>query len=103
MSDISEEYISNEEQPLDPFDASNAPGLSLVMQFRIYDALMTLIRLQDEEASNRLLEIHAKGAVLGASPEFSGTFLTNVINPDGFDIEDSENDARPSDASHEYE
>lgn len=63
----------------DPFGPAQAPGISLIMQFRIYDALMALLTHFDEETAEALLDMHAKGATLGSAPQFTGAFLYDEL------------------------
>ena len=60
---------------LDPFDAGANPVLvaqvQLIVQMRIYDALMAILTLTDEEAGNKLHELHATGGIMGALPSIS--------------------------------
>lgn len=52
----------------DPFHPNNVQAVQLIVQMRIYDALMSILAVQDEEASTRLHELHSNGKVLGSLP-----------------------------------
>lgn len=73
----------SEENEIDPFGPTTAPGLSLIMQFRIYDLLMAILREQNPDVAREMLTLHATGAVAGPSPNFNGIFLTDEMNPGG--------------------
>ena len=51
-----------------PFDPQVAPGVSLIVQMRIYDVLLAMYREQNEEAAAKLAELHATGRILGSLP-----------------------------------
>ena len=77
----------------DPFSDHNLRIQTLITNMRIYDALLTLIRLQGDEgaaAVRDLLELHAAGHILSTAPGFSGTFLTDEMN--GPDLTDNQGD-----------
>lgn len=60
-----------EEEALESVDALSAeiaPGLSLIVQMRIYDVLMGIYRHLDLENANALYEFHVKGGVLSPEP-----------------------------------
>jgi len=64
----------------DPFSATNYPEIQFTQLSKIYDALMTLIQLQNPTAAARLQEAHSKGVLVGPSPVFSGEFLWDTAN-----------------------
>jgi hypothetical protein len=76
---------------MNPFDPETAPGVSLVVLMRIYDALMALLQATDEEAHDKLDAIHESGEVAWSLP-----FLD--IKPDTPD-DKSEDDANASSES----
>lgn len=65
----------------DPFSAANAPGISLIVQLRIYDVLMALLRESNPDAADEILALHSTGAFGGPSPSYIGKFLTDELNP----------------------
>jgi hypothetical protein len=73
------EEFSNEVEP-DPFDAENAPGINLIVNLRIYDVLMAILRESNPEVQKDLARIHASGKILSTAPMFDGTFITDEIN-----------------------
>lgn len=60
--------MNNTEDSEDPFSTENAPKVSLVVQMRMYDALMALLSVQDPEMAAKLHEVHANGKIVGALP-----------------------------------
>lgn len=52
----------------DPFSPENVGKLQLVVNMRIYDALMALLNETDPEAAAKLHQLHASGKVLGSLP-----------------------------------
>jgi len=64
----------------DPFDATNAPGVSLIVLMRIYDVLMALLDEQNADKAAELLQLHATGALAGTTPSYIGEFLTDKLN-----------------------
>lgn len=67
--------------PVDPLSPQQAPGISLVVQMRLYDVAMAILREMNEEVHTELLQAHSEGLILGPVPEFAGRFLTNEANP----------------------
>lgn len=65
----------------DPFDASNAPGIALIVQMRLYDVLMALLHESNPDKANELLQLHTTGALAGSTPSYIGEFLTDKLNP----------------------
>lgn len=57
-----------ESEQLDPFDPSNVGAVQLIVLMRIYDVLMAQLTLSDQEMAANLLELHAKGQILGPLP-----------------------------------
>lgn len=45
----------------DPFDAGNAPGVSLIILMRIYDLLAGIYNDMDPDKCAAVLELHKKG------------------------------------------
>lgn len=64
MAELEDEAAS------DPFSPEEAPGLSLIMQMRIYDVLMAMYMETNMEAAKDLLEMHSRGQILGPLPSF---------------------------------
>lgn len=58
----------NEETPIDPFSPEAVPGVSLVVNMRIYDVLMAIYTHLDEEGAQQLYDLHSEGKVLGSLP-----------------------------------
>lgn len=58
-----------------------------ILSARIYDVLMALLQKQDPEYALDLLEMHAKGIIVGSAPSFNGAFLTDMMNEDT-DVDD---------------
>lgn len=54
----------------DPFAPENAPGLSLVVQMRIYDVLLGIYSEMAPEKAAALMDMHAGGKVIGSLPNF---------------------------------
>lgn len=73
----------NQPEPVeeDPFNHLNAPGISLIVQLRIYDVLMALLKEQNADVARELLELHSTGAFAGSAPSYIGEFLTDRLNP----------------------
>lgn len=55
----------------DPFSIENAPGVSLIVQMRIYDTLMALLTVQAPEKATALFEAHAAGKIVASLPLFN--------------------------------
>lgn len=68
-----------ETETTDPFHPSNAQALNFIMQARIYDVLMGLLTEANPLLARDLLEIHAAGHLMGASPGFSGKFIADEM------------------------
>jgi hypothetical protein len=64
----------------DAFSPDNIGVVQFIVLSRILDTLYALHRVQDPEGHVELLEAHAQGLLLGPSPSFQGTFLTDEIN-----------------------
>lgn len=64
--DAGTEEFNNE----NPFDYRVAPGVSLIVQMRTYDVLLAILREQNTEAAEKLVQLHAEGKVLGPLPVF---------------------------------
>lgn len=69
------EEVNSEDEVLDPLSPENAVGLSLIVQMRIYDALLALLRDADPSTAENLVKLHASGGLLGPMP---------YINPESF-------------------
>lgn len=54
--------------PINPFDAEHAPGVSLTVLMRIYDALMALLEATDQDMHDRLDAIHESGGLAWSLP-----------------------------------
>lgn len=57
-----------DEGPLDPMSPEYAPGLSLIIQMRIYDVLMCLLKNSDSELAEKLGKLHGEGGLLSPMP-----------------------------------
>jgi hypothetical protein len=57
----------------DPFDAANAPGVSLIVLMRLYDVLMGLYSEQNPTKAQALMELHARGGILLPVPFFDSS------------------------------
>jgi len=57
----------------DPFSPQEAPGISLIVLMRIYDATMALLDLASPERAAALHEIHARGGIVGSLPKIEMT------------------------------
>ncbi len=64
----------------DAFSADNLPVIQFIVQARIYDVLIALLREQNPVVAKELLEAHSNGLILGPSPSFVGTFITDEQN-----------------------
>jgi hypothetical protein len=53
-----------------PFSAEEAPGVQLIVQMRIYDCLIALLTVADEELADNLLAAHAQGKIVTPLPAF---------------------------------
>lgn len=54
--------------------------LLLIVNSRIYDVLMCLLRNSEPELHKQLLELHSSGGLAGPSVWFNGNFLFDEIN-----------------------
>ena len=52
----------------DPFSPENAPAFTLITLMRIYDVLMAQFNASNPDAAAKLVELHAKGKLLGSFP-----------------------------------
>lgn len=59
---------SNESSYDDPFSPENSAKLSLVVNMRIYDALMAILHETSPESAERLNKIHEEGGLLCSLP-----------------------------------
>lgn len=66
--DMQEEIEDAVDQAMDPFSRDNAPKLNLIVNMRIYDALMALLNHFNHDAALALHEKHADGKVIGSLP-----------------------------------
>lgn len=57
-----------EDEVTDPFSPENAPGFSLIVLMRIYDTQLALLREQNPEVAEKLVNLHAEGKILGPLP-----------------------------------
>lgn len=78
-----------EETPTDAFESNadafapeNVPGISLIVQLRIYDALMAILTHLDEDTARDLLELHTNGNLVASAPWINGVFITDELNRD---------------------
>lgn len=68
------------EETEDPFSPHNLAIQQFITSARIYDCLMTMIRLDAPDVARHLLELHKAGHLVATAPGFSGTFLTDMMN-----------------------
>jgi hypothetical protein len=80
-------YVNRDDTPLseqqesnDAFAPENIGAVSAIIGMRIYDVLMSLLMVQDSDAADRLLSLHASGALMGPSPSLSGNFIFDIMN-----------------------
>lgn len=71
-----------EEDSPDPFSPEIAPGLTLVVNLRIYDVLMAILKENNPDAAREILELHSNGGLAGTMPDFTGFFMTDALNED---------------------
>lgn len=64
----------------DPFSPENVGALNAIINMRIYDALIALLREQNPEAASDLLKMHYEGTIVGPEPRLNGQFLTDEMN-----------------------
>jgi hypothetical protein len=65
----------NNEPTYSPFGPEEAPGISLIVQMRIYDVLMAMYTHLDKVGAADLMEIHTKGGIIGSLPLFDPELL----------------------------
>jgi len=80
----------------DPFAPENIGVLHFIIQARIYDVLMALLKESNPAAHRDLLELHMGGSLLGAEPFFNGQFITNLLNADDDKISSGDDDTPKS-------
>jgi hypothetical protein len=51
-----------------------------IISNRIYDVLLALLQEQRPDKARDLLELHRSGNLLGTTPSWNGTFLTDLMN-----------------------
>jgi hypothetical protein len=73
--------LVNDGQVNDPFSPDNAPGMSLIVQMRMYDVLLAILNEQNPDVCDRILEAHAQGKLLAPVVTFNGEFEYNRLNP----------------------
>lgn len=56
----------NEKQLLE--DQNGLLQMLLIQQMRLYDILLTVVRLQDKESADKLLELHEQFKYIGPLP-----------------------------------
>lgn len=62
--------------PADPFSPENIGILHFVVLSRIYDVLMLDLESRNGPLAEKILEVHARGDLMGLPPDFSGTFMS---------------------------
>jgi hypothetical protein len=65
-----------EPREVDPFAPENASMLNFVLQARIYDVLIAILRESNADLAKQMLELHLNGKVLGPPPGWDGYFGT---------------------------
>lgn len=88
----SEEATASESTTFDAFSPTNAPGVNLIVNMRIYDVLMAIYTHLDKEGATDLLKLHQSGVVLSSAPMFTGDFLVDILNSQS-DVVNSHSDA----------
>ena len=68
VDDVSDN--TEETSELDAMSPEVAPGLSLIVQMRIYDTLMALLREQNPTIGDALFKLHSDGGVLSPMPYY---------------------------------
>lgn len=63
------------EEVNDPFSPEAAPGVSLVVQLRIYDVLLAMLNEMSPEKAEELMDLHSTGALMAPSPFYNGNFV----------------------------
>jgi hypothetical protein len=59
----------------DPFSPESAPGVSLVVQLRIYDVLLAMLNEMSPDKAEALMDLHATGALMAPPPMYNGVFV----------------------------
>ena len=62
----------------DPFHPDNVGTLNYIMLARIYDLLMLDLDARFPEKAKQVLDLHAKGYILGTPPVLNGEFLVDA-------------------------
>lgn len=86
------ESTAFEATAFDAFSPTNAPGVNLIVNMRIYDVLMAIYTHLDKEGATDLLKLHQSGVVLSSAPMFTGDFLVDILNSQS-DVVNSHSDA----------
>lgn len=63
-----EDYGVDIGDEIDPFAPGNVEKVTLIVNMRIYDALMALLSIKDPEVAARLNEVHESGGIVGSLP-----------------------------------
>lgn len=80
MAELEERGTDNDvDTSNDPFSQEEAPGVQLIVQMRIYDALMALLTELAPDKAQALMELHEQGTLMGNSPAFTGTFVADTL------------------------
>lgn len=77
---MSEKPTGPESEEQNPFSPENIGVVHFIMQARIYDALMAVLAHLNPEVSDKLLEAHLRGDLVGPEPRFSGMFVADATN-----------------------
>jgi hypothetical protein len=72
--------MTDDDTAADPFAPDQAPGIQLIVQMRIYDTLMALLTKVDKDTAKELMQLHAAGKLMGTTPFFDGTFLSDGLD-----------------------
>lgn len=72
--------MTDEDGSYDPYTPENIQIIQYITLARIYDVLMAMLTIQDKNKATQLLELHAQGKLLGPTPEFDGSFITDIMN-----------------------
>lgn len=67
----------NEEEQGPLFDEATARDISLIIQMRIYDVLMSQFMLSHPEEADKLYNLHCEGGFLNPAPSYDPTKIVD--------------------------
>lgn len=79
-NEVTDDSVDNGVGEANPFSQENFNEISFIMQARIYDTLMALLKETSPDTARDLLQAHSNGLILGPSPSMVGRFLTDEAN-----------------------